>query len=220
MKKLMLLITFLFTVVSFGQDVSNVNLIDYVREIQIWEKEGTKMSFTFWIPKSYWKIALRDNPQIPVETIQKITSTFEEYVFVCGLDLKMNLDGTMSFTEEANLRNSISLEDSNGTTYVPLSNDQVSIDALEMAESLKPMFKQMLGQMGAGMHFYFFKITDADSNNSIDAYKEGNFTIKHSNKQFKYVLPLTTLMPSKKCSVDNATMKGNWKYCPMHGTSL
>lgn len=78
----------------------------------------------------------------------------------------------------------------------------------------------MLGQMGDGMHFYLFKVQDENGNPTIDEYKEGSFTVKHSDKEFNYTLPLVALMPSKICTVDQAEMKGNWKYCPFHGNLL
>ena len=71
-----------------------------------------------------------------------------------------------------------------------------------------------------GMHFYFFKVQDEDGKTAIDEYQEGSFTIKHSDKEFSYTLPLVALMPGKKCPVDHAEMKGNWKYCPFHGDLL
>ena len=82
------------------------------------------------------------------------------------------------------------------------------------------MFSQMLGKMGEGMHFYFFNIKDKDGKNIIDEYKKGKFSVLHSNKEFEYQLPLVTLLPSKKCPIDNAEMKGNWNYCPFHGVEL
>ena len=220
MRFLFLFIVLLFGEISFAQETSKVKLTDYIREIQIWEKEENHMTLSFWIPKSYWKIALEENPQVPKETVDQLISTFENYIFVCGLDLEINLDATMSFTDEATLRNSMSIEDSDGNIYLPLTNEQISVDAQQMAEAMKPMFAKMLGQMGEGMHFYFFEVKDEQNNDIIDEYQEGNFTIKHSNREFAYSLPLVTLMPAKKCPVDNAEMKGNWIYCPFHGKSL
>lgn len=220
MKHLFLLVALLSTATSFGQAPQKVNLTEYIREIQIWEKDNSQMTLAFWIPKSYWKISLQDNPQIPAETVDQLVATFEDYIFVCGLDVTIHNNGTASFTDEAVLRESLSLVDDKSKTYLPLENDQIAPDAVALMESIKPMFRQMLGQMGDGMHFYLFKVQDENGNNTIDEYKEGSFTVKHSNKEFTYTLPLVTLMPSKKCPVDNAEMKGNWTYCPFHGNLL
>lgn len=195
-------------------------MTDYIREIQMWHKDDNNMTLSFWIPQSYWKIALENSPQVPKELLEQIESAFENYVFVCALDLQINMDGTMTYTDELSLRKTITITDVSGKTHQPLQENQLNEDALTFSRTLKPMFAQMLGQMGAGMHLYFFEIKDAEKNNLINEYKKSNFSIEHSNKTFKYQLPLVTLLPSKKCPVDGAEMKGNWMYCPIHGTEL
>ncbi|GAA3514158.1 hypothetical protein GCM10022393_30090 [Aquimarina addita] len=220
MKKIIVLLAIFFTIPSFGQDSKKINLIDYIKEIQVWEKENSTMSMSFWIPGSYWKIAMQDNPQVPEEIIYQLTAALKEYVFICTLNAKINIDGTMQFEDEAVMRSTLSIEDSTGKTYLPLENDLISADALSLSEAIKPLFSQMFGQMGAGMHFYFFKIQDKKGTNLIDEYKDGSFTIYHSDRKFNYNLPLITLLPIKKCPTDEADMQGNWKYCPIHGVVL
>ncbi|MDO6516792.1 hypothetical protein [Zobellia uliginosa] len=111
----------------------------------------------------------------------------------------------------------IFLTDEDATVHRPLGNVEVCPEASGFLKPMKPMFRQMLGQMGEGMHFFFFKVQDENGKTAIDEYQEGSFTIKHSDKEFSYTLPLVALMPGKKCPVDHAEMKGNWKYCPFHG---
>ncbi|NQX81347.1 MAG: hypothetical protein HRT66_05055 [Flavobacteriaceae bacterium] len=220
MKTLFSTLFILLSMTSFGQTNSKVDLIEFIREIQIWEKDGNNMSLSFWIPTSYWKIALEDNPQIPKETLSQIESAFKDYVFVCALDLDINADGTMDYTEETELRKTILIEDNRGVVYRPLAESNISDEAKSFASAIKPMFTQMFGQIGSGIHFYFFSIRDHESENIINEKKVGEFTIKHSSRNFKYLLPLVTLLPSKKCPKDGATMKGNWNYCPIHGLEL
>ncbi|MDO6516796.1 hypothetical protein [Zobellia uliginosa] len=220
MRRLFLLLVLLSTTTSFGQAPQKVNLTEYIREIQIWHKENNHMSLAFWIPTGYWKIATEGNPQISGETVDQIVSAFDDYVLVCGLDVEIHTNGTASFTDEATLRQSISLIDEQGEVYLPLVDEEVTPEASGFLEPMKPMFRQMLGQMGEGMHFFFFKVQDENGKTAIDEYQEGSFTIKHSDKEFSYTLPLVALMPGKKCPVDHAEMKGNWKYCPFHGDLL
>lgn len=178
------------------------------------------MALAFWIPTSYWKLATEGNAQIPEETVAQIVSAFDDYILVCGLDVEIHTNGTASFTDEALLRKSISLEDGEGKVYLPLEGGELSSEALGFLEPMKPTFRQMLGQVGEGMHFYFFKVQDENGKTIIDEYQEGTFTVKHSDREFTYRLPLVSLMPAKICPVDQAEMKGNWKYCPFHGVPL
>lgn len=220
MKKLLMVITFLIGFSSFCQENIKVDVVDYIKEVQIWKKQGNNMSFTFWIPTSYWEIALKDSPSVPPGYVNYISSLFQDYVFICALDLEINTNATMTYTLEQDLRNSISIVDGIGMEYFPLENDQITEEVFLMSETLSPMFAQMLGQMGEGMHFYFFEIKDKQGNNIIDEYTKGEFTVKHSNHDFKFQLPLVCLLPPKTCPKDGAEMKGNWNYCPYHGVKL
>lgn len=213
-------ILFIISTNLFSQATKKVDLTEYIREIQIWDKQENNMSLAFWIPSSYWRIALEDSPQVAPELIDQIEASFENYMVVCALDLDINLNGTMTYTSEQDLRKSISILDSIGKSHFPLTNEELSPEALSFSEAIKPMFAQMLGQMGQGMNFYFFKIKDSDGVNVINEYEKGSFTIKHSDREFNYLLPLATLLPPKECPIDNAEMKGNWNFCPIHGAEL
>ena len=69
----------------FGQTNPEVNLTDYIKEVQIWTKEQNNMSHTLWLPTSYWDLALKDNPSIPdmrtaayVCAINKVGTSYAE----------------------------------------------------------------------------------------------------------------------------------------------
>ncbi len=220
LKTLFISVILCITVSAASQETENVNLIEYIKEVQKWNKQSNEMTLSFWIPNGYWELALKDNPQITQAVINQIKDAFKDYVFVCALDLDINNNGTMSYTPESDLRKTIFIKDNTNKQYDPLDKEEISSDALSLSEAIKPMFAQMLGQMGAGMHFYFFKITDEKGNPTINEYKKGEFTICHSGREFKYNLPLVTLLPPKVCPIDNASMKGNWDYCPFHGVKL
>jgi hypothetical protein len=220
MRLLFISMALLSSVAAFSQENYQINLTEYVREIQNWEKHKNNMSLTFWIPTSYWEVALKDSPDISQEIINLITSAFKDYVFVCALDLNIDNDGIMSFTDEQELRSTISVEDSLGNVSFPLEKSQISADASTYSELFEPMFAQYLGQLGAGIHTYFFEMKDEQGENIIDEYKAGEFTINHSNKKFHFQLPLVTLLPPKICPIDSVEMKGNWNYCPFHGVKL
>lgn len=205
---------------TYGQISEKVSLTEYIREVQKWEKHQNNMSLSFWLPTSYWGVALQESPNSSPEVIAQIERAFQDYVVVCALDLDILYGGSMSYTSEKELRKSLSIIDGDGKKYYPLNNKDLLPETSTFISAMKPMFEGMLGKMGSGMHFYFFKIKDKKGENIIDEYKEGHFIIKHSSREFEYKLPLTTLLPPKKCSIDNEKMKGNWNYCPIHGVKL
>ena len=220
MKKIYISLFVLLSFKSFGQSNGKIDLTEFIREIQKWQKQENNMSLAFWIPTSYWKVVLDDSPQVSKEALSQIEFAFKDYVVVGALDLDVNANGTMNFTTETELRKSISIQTQNGSIFKPIPESNISDEAKSFSSSLKPLFSQIIGQMGAGLHFYFFSVKDRDGKNILDERKNGKFTIKHSNINFDYSLPLVALLPPKVCPKDGASMKGNWNFCPIHGVRL
>ncbi len=220
MRQYILALTFLIGLSSVAQTSHKVDLTEYIREIQIWHKDQNNMSLAFWIPQSYWRMALEDSPMVNDQVLSQIEAAFADYVLICALEGDIQPTGMMTFAEEAVLRQSLSVTDAHGNNYLPLANEELSPATLSFSDAIRPLFAQMLGQMGQGMHFYYFSIKDKEGANLINEYENGQFTITHSSDKFEYHLPLVCLMPPKQCPVDGAEMKGNWSYCPFHGVEL
>ena len=204
----------------YSQKISKVDQTELIRELQKWNKTNDNMSFSFWIPNSYWRVVLSENKQVPKEFIDKIESVFKNYILLIVGDLKIELDGTMTYTEESFLRKSISITDKLGENHYPLSSNQITPDTNDFVNYIKPMFAQMLGQMGKGMHIYLFDIKNQKNENIINELETGEFIVKHSEKEFKWNLPLVSLLETKYCPIDKEEMKGNWNFCPIHGIKL
>jgi len=210
----------LISVTTQGQIHQQISLTDFVKDVQQWKKEDDKMRLAWWLPGVYWEIALAGNKQIPPGTVEQIQTALKDYVVICAADITINVDGSIDFVPDGELRKTITLYDMSGNTHLPLPDDAVSTEALALAESLKPVFAQAIGQLGKGMHIFFFTVQDDKKNNLIDEVKKGEFKIVHSNSEFKWILPLGTLLPQKLCPSDNEKMMGNWSYCPIHGVKL
>jgi hypothetical protein len=220
MRQILIGILLSIPLLTLGQVESEVSMTELIREIQQWNKKENKMSLTWWIPNEYWRIALKDNKQVPQETINQFESVFEHYLMIWACDLTINPDGTMNYTTEEEINKSITILDNNSKKYFPLAKSEIDGEVLTIAENMKPFFAQALGQMGRGIHFYFFKVTDQNGKNLIHAKLPGQFKVSHSNSDFLWRLPLSTLMPPKFCPVDKERMKGTWSYCPLHGQKL
>ena len=208
------------TSLTFGQFKDNVDQVEMITEIQKWEKDSSKMTLSFWIPNSYWRIALAGNPIGTEKTIKTIEDIFEDYVIVCAADILIDGTAAITSTPDSILRNNIRVIDRKGKKYYALAEADLSSELALMLINIKPMFAKMFGQMGSGMYFYAFEVKDKKGNNLIDETKEGEFVVAHSNTIFKWRLPLVSLLENKICLEDNEEMKGNWKFCPFHGVEL
>ncbi len=220
MKNLIFFILLFISFSVFSQEKKKIDITEYIKEVQIWNKEGSKMALTFWIPTSYWRLALEGSPNVTEESIQLIEQTFEAYLFVCVLELTMDAGAEMTFKEESQIRKGLYARAHGNKVLLPLKDKDIPETTLYFMETMKPMFEQMLGQMGKGMHFYLFDNQDKNGNMLVDEYEKGSLIIKHSDHEFNFELPLVILLPDKFCPTDNAVMKGNWNFCPMHGVKL
>jgi len=220
MRKLITGIFFCIPILTTGQIENEVSVTDLVSEIQQWNKKDNRMSLVWWIPTEYWGIALKDNKQIPQATVNQIENVFKDYMMIWACDLTINADGTIDYTAEEEIKKSIVVVAKNDKKYFPLTKEQIDAEALAIAENMKPFFAQALGQMGRGLHFYFFKLTDENGKTLVNANLPGEFKVTHSNFDFPWKLPLPILMLPKFCPVDKEKMKGNWSYCPIHGQKL
>jgi hypothetical protein len=220
MKILVFSIFILFSVKSFSQENKKVEMMEFIKELQIWQKDGRDMALTFWIPTSYWRIALEDSPNTSEETIQIIEEAFEDYLLVCVLQFDMSENGIMTFKDENSIRKGLYVSDKDGKKLPLIKDKDISESTFSIIESFKPLFSKMFGQMGDGMHFYLFDNLDKNGYEIIDENKKGALLVHHSEYDFRFNLPLATLLPDKHCPVDNAAMKGNWDFCPFHGMEL
>jgi hypothetical protein len=78
----------------------------------------------------------------------------------------------------------------------------------------------MLGALGRNMNFFVFPGVRANGRPIADAKQEGSFKVVLGEQEFRWRLPLSSLLPPKICPKCHETDKGAWKFCPWCGTAL
>jgi hypothetical protein len=129
--------------------------------------------------------------------------------------------GTRKFEskEESYLRNNISVV-MNGKTYKPISESKLSEELLMLNDYLKPMFAQMLGDMGAGMSVFYFEIVNNAGESLLDPYSNADFNVNLASTKAPFHLPLPSLYKEVKCTNDGELFPANYEFCPYHGSKL
>ena len=218
MKKIITSILILYSFAVFSQ--KRVDQTELLKSLTIWKKESDKMSGTFWIPNSYWRIALEENANVSKESIDLIEKAFKDYLILCAIDLKIGNGTNMTFKPKYEIEKSLTVIDINKNVYKPLSENEINYDTKNLLSSISPMFAQMFGEMGKGMHFFVFKIKNNKGINIINEFEKGELIVNHSGNSFEWILPLSALIDDKFCPIDNKKMNGNWNFCPIHGKEL
>jgi len=126
----------------------------------------------------------------------------------------------VTFVSEQTLRDSVVLVDGAGNEYRSLPPLDVGPDARNLLAMLQPMLANMMGPMGQNLHFLVFPGLDDAGRRIADASAEGQFAVRVGDEEFRWRLPLGSLLPPKFCPVDGERLNGAWKFCPWHGVEL
>jgi hypothetical protein len=212
---------FLFGLTTSGnaQD-GKINVNALIEETQMMSEGTDDMTMVWWIPEEFWQASFDQDPSISAAEAEEFINVLRPYTLVIAVDGTIGTFGGVTYKSESYLRANISIIDNQGISYSPLSTSVVNADATNFLSMMKPVFSNMLGPMGENMHFIVFSGKNKSGNPLADPHKEGSITISLEDEKFKYRLPLGSLLPPKKCSIDGEKMNGAWKYCPFHGVEL
>lgn len=198
-----------------------VSLNDLTSETQRVSEDPDRIGLAWWLPVEFWEVSLATgSPPSTPEQISAFTAALREYTIFAVADGTVGQFGGVTWIPGERLRDRILLQDSAGTRFAPLKEEQVSSDARNLAGMLKPVLANMLGPMGQNMEFFFFPSASANGRPIADARAEGSFSFQVGTDVYEWRLPLGSLLPKKTCPVDGQKMSGAWKYCPWHGKKL
>lgn len=110
--------------------------------------------------------------------------------------------------------------DANDVAYAPIPEAEVSEDEQTVIAVFRPVFSNMLGQMGQNLDLLLFPLQDAHGHALADPLNPGRFTINVFDEKFTWRLPLGSLLPQKRCPEDGEMLNGAWTFCPIHGVKL
>jgi hypothetical protein len=198
-----------------------VVLNDLIRETQKMSDKSGEMTLIWWIPEEFWRISIaQGNPNATEAQTEMFLEVLRPYTVLVVVDGKMGQFGGVTYTSETDIRAGLKIQDGQGASYLPIKEEKVNPDTKNLLAMMKPIFSNMLGPMGQNMHFYAFSATDREGKRIADARKEGNFSVTLTGREYKWRLPLGSLLPPRICPVDGETLNGAYKYCPWHGAKL
>ncbi len=217
---ILLICLFLSINVSAQLPLYKVNFGDLGKEMAKTDTKTETIRIAIWMPTVYWEVYAAQSETSDYASFKRIIDALDEYVVICAVNAE-HQEGSTGFktTAESTMRKNILLKV--GTeTFKPLSDKQISDDALSIKDVLEPIFASMLGTFGDGMTVFYFKAQNSHGENLIDAREEGNFNLEFMGGTTNWNLPISALYPKKTCPTDNATFPSNYKFCPFHGIEL
>ncbi|ANE51491.1 hypothetical protein [Flavisolibacter tropicus] len=219
MRTLSCIILLFSSLLVCGQSKKEVSVDDFVQSIQKTQESGDTMKMVFWFPTEFWDVVNRTTPDYDSASVKLLEVMVEDYLIFAVVDGFFSTDGGQ-FKTEAEMRKTIRLIDKDNKVYPPLSTIEVPKPLNHIMSSMKPMLTNMLGNVGSGFNFFYFKVKDANNKDLISATQKGAFSIKLNNADFTWSLPLAAYLPGKLCPVDQVKMNTEWAFCPFHGNKL
>lgn len=211
----------LLPILSYSQESFRVNVIDYVQELQKWDKKETNMALSWIIPEDYWRIVLKESNLATEQFIKEVETTFDGYFILAVSNADTGGLGQFSYDSKEEISKNLLVMDEDNQKYYPLKEDQIDFAIQNTLNIIKPFVAQTIGKLGESLSFFVFKNQKKNSSDKIfQTDKKGKIYIKHSGKSFVWNFPLASVIPPKYCPEDNQQMQGNWNYCPFHGKQL
>jgi len=174
----------------------------------------------WWVPTEFWEVTLLENPATSMQTVDKFKATLAPYTLVMVVRAHIGAFGGVTFEDEAAVRASVTVKDLQGVSYSPLADSEVNPDAKNLLSMMKPLISNMMGPMGQNLDCLLFKTKGKGGHAIADAKSEGSFAVVVAGEEFKFRLPLGSLMPPKFDADTHERFPGNYLYSPFTGSKL
>lgn len=204
---------------SFAQD-RKIDIDALVYETQKMSQAANEMTLVWWIPEEIWRGSLEQNPNITVDRTEEFLKVLRRYMIIVVIDGEVGVFGRTTYKPRTTIENNIQVIDRQGTYYRPFSDEKIDADIKNFLLLMKPLLANMLGPLGENLHFFLFPPKNQKGEDIAVAKREGAFSVKLDKREFKWRLPLGSLLPPKVCPVDGEKLNGAWKFCPWHGVEL
>ena len=199
---------------------SSPDIQGIVKETQQTVQSPNAISIVWWIPEAFIRASLATNANMTEEKSEAFMKPLRNYILIIVIDAKVGPLAGFNYTPADELASEVRLKDHAGNFYRPVDSAQINSDSQNFISILKPVMASMLGPMGQNMNFFVFPSRDKNGVAIADESKEGEFYLEVGKKEFRWRLPLGSILPHKTCPVCKEILSGAYKYCPYDGTKL
>jgi hypothetical protein len=189
-----------------------------VRDTQITSENPNELTMVWWLPEQFWQATLRD--RLPANHVEEVLKVVRRYTMIAVVDGRIGPLGGMSFIPEEAVRTNVTLKDAAGVNYAPLGESSIDPDMKNLVQAMKPVVANMLGPIGQNTHFVLFPSKSADGRLVADPTSKGTLWVIVGGKEFRYRLPLGSLLSPKYDPGTGETFPGNYNFNPFTGTKL
>lgn len=191
-----------------------------IRDTQKQGNRAGRVELVWWVPPEFWRATMQAAGTVPVDKVEEMVKAISDVNVFIVFDGKVGALGQMDFVPQAELQKTFSLLGGDGKAIASVPENKQSTATKNLLGIMKPILANMLGQLGQNIVFFVFDGKAKDGSRLIDPNKPGSFVAKLGEEEFKWRLPLGSLLPDKTCPKCKETFAGNYAFCPFDATPL
>ena len=199
---------------------ADIDLTALIHETQKSSRKPGEITLVWWVPEEFWKASFAQSQSLTATQIDEFLKVVRPNTMIVVVDGKVGSFGGVTYKSEAFIRANTRLLDSQGKSYRPRTEDEVDADTKNMLQMMRPILANMLGPMGQNMHFLVFPGKSQSELQIASATQKGEFTVRIADREFKWRLPLDSLLPVRICAGCKQECRGSWSFCPWCGKAL
>ncbi|QNP40036.1 hypothetical protein [Lysobacter solisilvae (ex Woo and Kim 2020)] len=199
---------------------ASVKVNDLTQDLQRSSQSIDSLDLIWWIPAEFWDVALANEQGMDEKTRRGFSDLFRTYTVVAAVKGQIGALGATSFESEADLRAKLQVLDAAGKAYRPIAADKLDRQLSLLIQVMRPMFKNLLGEMGDNLQFYAFPGKGGDGRRLADPLGNGTFKVGLGDETYSYRLPLGSLLVPRRDPGTGEVFPGSYRFNPYTGTEL
>jgi hypothetical protein len=194
-----------------------------LRETQLGVDFNGRTGLVWWIPFEFWIDSAAEHGT-SADKARKSLSALQDYTIVGIFIAQVSALGAFDYVSPVELGKKTFVRDSGGQEYAAIGD--VSGDAKNLADIMKPMLTNAMGRAGENFAMLFFPAKGKNGKAIADATSKGQFSIVVKDAVgepetiFFWRTPLTSLSPPRYCPAGKERVHADWDYCPWHGVKI
>lgn len=199
---------------------AQVKVNELTQDLQRTSQSAESLDLIWWIPAEFWDVALSNEKDMDEKTRREFADLFRSYTVIAAVKGTIGSFGVSSFESEAELRAQLHVRDASGKQYAPIAVDKMDRRLTMLIQIMRPMFKNLLGEMGDNLQFYAFPGKGSDGKRLADPLGTGSFTVNLDAENYAYRLPLGSLLVPSRDAKTGEVFPGSYRFNPYTGGEL
>lgn len=196
-----------------------VKVNELVADLQKSSEDTDTLDLVWWIPEQFWAAVMAGEEDGDAETREQFGEVFRRNVVIAAVKGDIGTLGSTSFTSEAELRGQLRVLDPSGKPLAPIPADKVDPKLNLLLQIMRPMFKNVAGELGGNLQFYVFP-AQVDGKPLADPLGQGRFTVMLGKTPYVFRLPLGSLLVPQRDPATGESFPGSYSFNPYTGAAL